>query len=86
MPNIMAPTAMPIELMAPIQPICPADRPQSAFSAARMKDSRPTSMASNIQPRPEVTSRRFFDTGGWPGAATVAVDMAASPEGKGGAW
>ena len=36
-------------------------------------------MASNIQPRPEVTSRRFLDTG-WPveGSVTVVVDMAAA--------
>ena len=72
-PNTMAPTAMPIELTAPNQPICVADSAQSAWSAARMNDSSPTSMASNIQPKPESASKRLREIGVCVSAAEVGA-------------
>ena len=59
MPKATAPTAMPMELMLPSQPICAGVSDQLTLSAASTKANRPTSMASNSQAVPETNSRRL---------------------------
>ena len=66
MPNKMAPTAIPIELTLPIQPISTVLNCHSLCKAAITKLSMPTSMASNSQAMPIPIINRvwlgaFFD-------------------------
>ena len=79
-PNATAPTAMPMELTAPSQPISARLSPQAACKAASTKASSPTSSASNIQPRPEVSNRRLRDTGAAAGPDTREILLMTSPE------
>src|SRR4051812_22775248 len=60
-PKISAPTAIPMELILPIQPISPGVKSHSTFKAAIIKLSIPTSRASNIQPIPAILSNLRVD-------------------------
>lgn len=61
-PKTSAPTAMPIEFILPIQPICSAVKFHSFCNAAIINESIPTSIASNNQPSPAIQSNLFLDT------------------------
>ncbi len=60
-PKKTAPTAIPMEFMLPIQPTCSLVKFQSCFNATMMKESIPTSSASNIHPRPATPSNLRCD-------------------------